>query len=294
MRAALIAVALAMLVPAAQATPSQDLDAAKKAFHDGQLAQALPLYNALLYPPPPKLADATEIVDAYVNLGVCRVDAGDIDGAKREFEKALGLDPNKQLDAQFIQNKEAIRLFDDTKADLRNRAREAADKQKLAELLQEREAFKKSLVVYQSHPFGLNLIPFGFGQYQNGDTGKSILFASSELVTLGTSVGIWYYLVNKYGINNQHLHVDSTEAANIRLMQQVEIGSGAAFIVLLLWGEYDSYRNYKPQVRMQADDSLLPPNLRDIDKSHRPKKTSFHVVPMITPSGAGIGVGWEH
>ncbi len=293
MRAALIVAAM-LAASAVQASPSQDLDAAKKAFHDGQLAVALPLYNALLYPPPPKLADQNEIVDAYVNLGVCRVDAGDVDGAKREFEKALGIDANKQLDPLLVTNKEAIRLFDDTKADLRNRAREAADKQKLAELLQEREAFKKSLVVYQSHPFGLNLIPFGFGQYQNGQTAKSILFGSGELVTLGTSVGIWYYLVNKYGINNQHLHVDSTEAANIRFMQQVEIGAGAAFIVLLLWGEYDSYTNYKPQVRVQADDSLLPPNLRDIDKSKKPKKTSFHVVPMITPSGAGIGVGWEH
>ena len=289
MRAALILCAIASV---AQASPSQDLDAAKKAFHDGQLAVALPLYNALLYPPPPKLADARELVDAYVNLGVCRVDAGDLDGAKREFEKALSLDPNRQLDPQFIKS-DAIRLFDDTKADLRNRAREAADKQKLAELLQEREAFKKSLVVYESHPFYLNFVPFGTGQFQNGDNAKGVFFAATEGLTFAASIGTWYYLVGKYGINNQHLHVDATEAADIRTLQEVEIGSGIAFLVLAGAGIVDSYRNYKPQVRVKADDSLLPPNLRDIDKS-KPKKTSFHIVPFVTPSGAGIGVGWEH
>ncbi len=294
MRAALIA-AFVALSAVAHASPSQDLDAAKKAFHDGQLAAALPLYNALLYPPPPKLADATEIVEAYVNLGVCRVDAGDVDGAKREFEKALGLDPNKQLDPLLVTNKEAIRLFDDTKADLRNRAREAADKQKVAELLQEREAFRKSLVVYQSHPFYLNFVPFGVGQFQNGDTGKGVLFATGEGLTFAASIGTWYYLVNKYGINNQHLHVDPTEAADIRTLQQFEIGTGIAFVGLYVWGVIDAYRHYQPQVRVKVPDSMLPENMRDLDKPRaRPKKTSWRLVPMITPSGAGIGVGWEN
>ncbi len=296
MRAALIALALA-LGSIAHANPSQDLDAANQAFRSGQLAVALEKYNALLYPPPPRLANANDIVEAYVNLGVCRVDAGDLDGAKREFEKALQLDPNKQLDPLIISNKEAVRLFDDTKADIRNRARDAEAKQQLAELLKEREAYRKSLVVYRAHPFYLNFAPFGIGQFQNGDTYKGTAFAAGEGVTFATSVAIWGYLVNKYGINNPNLHVDRNEAQTIHNLQVIEIGTGAAFFGLWVWGAIDAYRHYTPQVRVKADDSLLPPNLRDLDKPKPPKKTSLldrlHVTPIVTPNGAGIGVGWE-
>ena len=58
---------------------------------------ALEKYNVLLYPEP-QLASADDLADAYVGLGVCRLETGDNDGAKREFERALQLDPNKQLD----------------------------------------------------------------------------------------------------------------------------------------------------------------------------------------------------
>jgi tetratricopeptide (TPR) repeat protein len=296
-RAALIALAVA-LSSTVHANPSQELDAANQAFRNGQLAVALEKYNALLYPPPPKIANPGEIIEAYVNLGVCRVDAGDPDGAKREFEKALQLDPNRQLDPLLITNKEAVRLFDDTKADIRNRARAAEDKQKLAELQKEREDFIKSLRPYKVNQFGFNFIPFGTGQFQNGDQGKGIAFAAGQGITFGTSIVIWGYLVNTYGITNHNLQVSLAEAGRIRLLQEIEVGSGIAFIGLYVWGVVDAYRHYKPQVEVKPDDSLLPPNLRNLEKP-KPKKTSslidrIHVAPMITPNGAGIGVGWEN
>jgi tetratricopeptide (TPR) repeat protein len=295
-RAALIVVAL-VLGSIAEANPSQDLDAANQAFRSGQLATALPLYNALLYPPPPRLANTNEVVEAYVNLGVCRVDAGDVDGAKREFEKALQLDPNKQLDPLLINNKEAVRLFDDTKADIRNRARDAEAKQQLADLLKEREAYRKSLVVYRSHPFYQNFVPFGTGQFQNGDTPKGVAFAAGEGLTFATSIAIWGYLVNTYGISNHNLNISRDEAVTIHNLQVAEVGTGIAFFTLYVWGVIDAYRHYQPQVRVKADDSLLPPNLRNLDPPKPPKKTSLldrmHVVPIVTPNGAGIGVGWE-
>jgi tetratricopeptide (TPR) repeat protein len=289
--ALILVVAIAGSVHAA---PNQQLAAARQAFRSGHYAEALPLYNALLYPTS-KLADQDEIVEAYVNLGVCRVNDGDADGAKREFEKALGLDPNRQLDPLLVTNKEAIRLFDDTKADLRNRTREVADKEALAKALKEREDYINSLRPYKVNNFYLNFAPFGLGQAQNDDTAKAILFGAGQGVTFAASIGTWYYLVNKYGLNNQHLHIDPTEAADVRTLQQIEIGTGIAFVGLYIWGVVDAYRNYQPQVRVSSDQ--LPSNLRDLDKPKPPpkaKKTSFHLTPMITPNGAGIGVGWEN
>lgn len=294
MRAAVVAV-FVLVAAHAHATPNQQLAAANAAFRSGKFSDALDKYNSLLYPPPPKLADREEITEAYVNLGVCRVDAGDLEGAKREFEKALGLDPNRQLDPLLVTNKEAIRLFDDTKADLRNRERDAAAKQALAQANAEREALRKGLVVYESHNFYLNFIP-PFGQLQNDEPAKAIAFGSAEVVTLATSVTIWAYLADKYGINNQHLMVDRQTAQSIRTMQELEVGAGIAFLAVYAWASYDAYRHYKPLRRVTLDEKVIQEQL-DLELQKRkakPPKTSFHLVPMITPNGgAGIGVGWE-
>lgn len=294
MRVALIALALAG-ASVAYANPSRELDDARQAFRNGQLSIALEKYNALLYPPPPKLANMDEIVEAYVYLGVCRVDAGDEDGAKREFEKALGLDPNRQLDPLLINNKQAIRLFDDTKADIRNRERDAAAKEQLARLRKAADDFRKNAIAYESHSLVLNFVPFGAGQFQNGEKLKGGLFLGSEALLFGASVGIWGYLADKYGINNQHLNVDRQTAQDIRTLQEFEVGTGIAFFAVWIYGSIDAYRHYKAEVRGTIPDSLLPPEFRDLDKPRpKPKKTSWHLAPMITPNGAGIGVGWEN
>jgi tetratricopeptide (TPR) repeat protein len=289
---------LLFAVARVSASPSQELDEARRAFRAGQLAVALEKYNALLYPGPPKLANQEEILEAYIYLGVCRVDAGDIDGAKSEFEKALGIDPNHQLDPGLINsNKDAVRLYDDTKADIRNRARDAEAKQKLAELLKEQETIRKNTIIYESHPFYLNFVPFGAGQYQNGDPGKAIAFGAGEGITFGTSIAIWGYLVNTYGISNHNLNISRDEAITIHNLQVAEVGTGIAFFTLYVWGVIDAYRHYQPQVRRKVDDAILRnlPEYRKLEP--KPKKTSLldrlHVAPIVTPNGAGIGVGWE-
>ena len=66
-------------------------------------------------------------------------------------------------------------------------------------------------------------------------------------------------------------------------------------------GVVDAYVHYKPQTRTAIDESVLPPELRGLLKPETsapaPKKkpkTSFRVVPMLTPDGAGIGLSWEN
>jgi hypothetical protein len=223
------------------------------------------------------------------------VDAGDLDGAKREFEKALGYDANRQLDPLLVTNKQAIQLFDDTKADMRNREREREQKEALAKLYAARDALLKNTVVYESHPLWVNFIPFA-AQIQNDQPVKGVLLGSAEVIALGTSAGIWGYLADKYGINNQHLNVDRQTAQDIRTLQEIEVGAGIAFFGLYAFSVYDALRNYQPRKERKLDESDLPPELRDLDKQKRPKpkKTSWHLAPMITPNGAGIGVGWEN
>ncbi len=286
--------AIALTLGTAGATPRDDLDQARKAFREGQFAVALEKYNALLYPEL-KLASAEDNVEAYINLGVCRIELGDVDGAKREFERALELDPNKQLDTLVITNKKAIELFDDTKADIRTRkereaakAREAGERERLRKI-------RESLIGVRESNYVLNFLP-GAGQFQNGQPLKGGLFLGGQAVTASISIGIWYYLVNKYGIRSDK--VPLTEGPRVRLLQQLEIGSGLAFFGLYIWGVVDAHRNYKRTVRTELDESLLPPELRDVEKKPATRvKTSWrerlHVTPIFAPDSAGVGIGWE-
>ncbi len=294
---ALAALALAVATVAHAGTPSEDLSQARKAFREGQFGLALEKYNALLYPDL-RLASADDLVEAYINLGVCRVETGDGDGAKREFTRALELDPNKQLDTLVITNKKAIELFDDTKADIRTRKereaaaqREAAEKERLRKL-------RASLIGVRENPAWLNWAPFGIGHFWYGKTVKGLAFGGSQLLTAAGSFGIWYSLVNKYGIRSDKVPFD--DAQRVLTMQRIEIGLGVAFIVSYGISVWDMRRNYKPQTRVKIDESLLPPELKDADKPAptKPKQTSLRerilITPMVTPDSVGLGIGWEN
>ena len=296
MRAALIVIIAALIfASSAHATPSEDLDRARAAYRAGQYDIALPLFNALLYPPPPRLASQQELTDAYVALGVCRFETGDRAGAKREFEQALALDPTQQIDSLIVSDYAAIQAFNDTKLDMKARANADAEAKHKAELRRIRDSY----VGVQPHSFAANFLPFGVGQFQNGQTGKGIAFAAAEGATFATSVGLWYYLVSTYGIRSEHVPLG--EGNTVRHFQQAEIGTGVAFFGFWLWSTIDALRNFRAQTRVELDESLLPPELRDLDKPKaakpRPSKpTSLleHLSPIVTPSGVGIGLSWEN
>jgi tetratricopeptide (TPR) repeat protein len=294
-RALAVLLALTLSVSSAFATPSEDLALARKAFRAGQFQLALEKYNSLVRPRV-QLADSTDLVEAYVNLGVCRVEVGDDTGAKIEFEKALEIDPNKQLDPLIVTNKRAIELFDDTKADIRTRKDREAAKKREAEEKERYRKFRESLIGVKDNPYWLNWVPPA-GQFQNGHYAKGILLGIGELGTLGTSVGIWFYLVNKYGIRSDQVPV--ADGPSVRRLQQIEIATGVAFMGLYVFGVIDAHRYYQRQTRTEIDEDSLPLELQDPSrKKVTPPKTSLfermHFSPIVTQDGVGIGIGWEN
>ena len=287
-------VVLALLLAAgtAHAGPSDDLEKARIAFRQKDCSSARPKVTSVLYPDS-TLADPNEEFEARVMLGACMVEAGEREAAKKEFEKAIRIKPREPLDPASYSDS-ARRLYDDTRADIENRAKKDEEIRKLQEQREALEAYRKSLRIYRETPYSVNFLPFGFGQLQNGDTLKFALFGGGQLVTLGTSAGIWYYLVNKYGIRSDQ--VPTNDGPTVRRLQQVEIVAGVAFLGLYAWSVIDSLRHYESQKRVEGDEDLL----KKIDEGPAPaaKKTSFRdrikFGPILTPQGGlGIGLGWE-
>jgi hypothetical protein len=289
---------LAMLVApaAAGASPAQDLEHARQSFREHDYDAAMKLTTFLLYPDE-KLAQPVDLVEAHVILGASNFETGHRTEAKAEFERALQIQPDKSL-TDLLFSEGAIRLFDQTKADIEARAERDAQLRKLADERERIRKYRESLVVVEQRSFGVNFVPFGAGQFQNKQRVRGVLFAAGEGVTGGVSVGVFLYLASKYGLNAQVPRVDGP---GVLELQQIEIGTGIAFFAIYAWGVVDALLHYKPRVQIEGDDSLLPP-LRDAppDKPARPipKKTSIldhlHLGPMIAPRSAGLGLSWEN
>jgi len=295
-RLALIAT-LAFAATAAQAAPNDELDQARSAYRSAQYSRALPLFNALLYPPPPKLAGKDELADAYLALGVCRYETGDPSGAKREFEQALSFNSEIRIDPLIVTDPTAIDAFNETRVGIQDRIRAEMEAKRRSEDRAKLLAIRQSMVGIETHPLYLTFFPFGVGQFQNEDRPKGVFFAATEGATLITSAAIWGYLVNTYGTRSTHVPLE--DAQRVRSLQQLEIGTGFAFFGLYVLGVVDAYVHYKPQTRTAIDESVLPPELRGLLKPEEPvkkkrPKTSLHVVPMLSPNGAGIGLSWEN
>ena len=293
MRAALIAVALLVTVTVVEASPGQNLDKARTYFRAKDCGSATPLLVDLLYPSE-QLAQRGDLVEARSMLGACYFELGRREEARAEFERVLQLQPDKTL-SELSYSAGAIRLFDDTKAEVEIRAKRDAELKRIAEAREKLEAYRKSLVVYETRPYSVNFVPFGAGQFQERRRGRGVFFAVSEGLTGGVSAGIFLYLATNYGLVAK---VPIADGPRIRQLQQIEIGTGVAFLGLYAWGVVDSLLHHTPRQQIQGDDSLVPRDLLDVDKPKSPPKTSLrdriHLGPMITPSGVGIGIGWEN
>jgi hypothetical protein len=284
---ALVIAVLAAARPARASTPAQMLDQARELFREGAFAQAIPSLNYLLYPTP-RLSDRDDLVEAHLLLAVCALETGDTATATREVEEVLFLEPGLSLDTGIFSER-AVEFFDTIKQELTARAAREAEQRRLAEENERLQRLLDAMVVIETRPYYVNFIPFGAGQFQNGHRGKGVFFAASQAATGGLSAGLWLYLVGTYGLPGT---VSAEEAPLVRRLQQIEIGAGALCLGLMAWGIVDSLIYYKPSVRGEPDESLLPPELR----RRRPAPTSRR--PLVTPTplarGGGLTLTWEY
>jgi tetratricopeptide (TPR) repeat protein len=288
-----VVIVLAALAAAAHASPTRDPDRARQSFKARDWQSAIPVLNTLLYPRI-QLDQQEDEIEAHVLLGAALLEVGDRDRAQEEFEKALEIDPERSISTLTFSTG-AVRLFEQTKDQLQARIERDAARKRLAEAAERLEEYRKSLIVYETRPYYVNFVPFGAGQFQQRRTGAGILFAITQGVTGATSAGIFLYLAGKYGLVSDA--VPLAEGPRVRLLQQIEIGTGIAFLGFYAWGVVDSLLSYKPRQQIEGDDSLIPRDLL-VPEETAPRQTSLRdrirVGPIITSSGVGIGIGWEN
>jgi transcription elongation GreA/GreB family factor len=207
---AVAAVALGALVPRlARADARTDLEKAHNAYASKRYDDAEARLRNLLASG--ELADADMLADARMYLGAVLLEENKDDEAARTFEQLLTDKPEYQPDplrvslkAQDALTDAKTRMRDKLAAMQAEKVRQAQAAQARLEEEKRRQTARLALLeqlagtetVVERHSRWLAVVPFGVGQFQNGQTAEGWLFLVGEgLLAGGTAVasGFYYY-----------------------------------------------------------------------------------------------------
>jgi len=192
---------IALLLVLALATPEADVKRARDRYEFGAYADAAGAARELLARNP--VLPEPIALEAWRILGLAEYQLGDKPAAREAFIHLLSIDPDQTLDP-FLVPPPIVEFFDQVRAQaepelapLRERKRQLREQERLAEearrrLLAEeqvRSGPPSKVVVVEEHIYMLNFLPFGVGQFQNGDTTKGIIIAVAQVVFGAVNLG---------------------------------------------------------------------------------------------------------
>jgi tetratricopeptide (TPR) repeat protein len=279
---AALAGALLVATPAKkpETTPREAFDRGRTAFGRAEYRRAIEILHPLLYPE--VLLDSEgEVVQAHRMLGVAHLFQGQPDEAKREFHKLLELRPDYRFDPlldpqQVVDAFNAVVKEEETEIsaiELRRKRRDA----EVAARLQREARLHPSItapVYYERHSYLLNFVPFGVGQFQNGQRRKGWLFFGVETALGAISVGALTANFALYGANPYRkcmavapgpcppADIDHSQEDSSRTLLRLQLVSGGLFFAAAIWGVIDAVRHYQRDVLMTEPVTPAPPPLQ--------------------------------
>ncbi len=272
-RPAALLAALAVFLPAAGlAAPPVDLKRAKDRYEFGAYADAAGAVREILARR--KDLPAPEVVEAYRILGLSEYQLGDRGAARSAFVSLLSIDPDYALDP-FLVPPQIVEFFDRVKRDaepelapLRERRRLLKEQERLAEearrkLLAEEAARSgppSKVVLVQERIYLFNWLPFGAGQFQNGETGKGTTIAVSQ-VLLG-AVNLAAIVVHSelatsakrcsYSPGCSDPPYSDTTRQQLKTLDILKYASAGLFWGIYGYSVYDAHAHYVPRVETEV------------------------------------------
>jgi hypothetical protein len=277
----------------ARADAQSDLEKAQRAYVAHKYDEAEARLHTLLDPKKNLLTDPDSIADARMYLGAVLVAEGKKDDAGRVFEQLLLDKPDYQPDPLRV-SLEATDAFIDARARLRDRlaalqaeqvrkvqeekARVEAERQKAATRLALLEKLASTETVIERHSRWLAMVPFGVGQFQNGQDTLGWVFLSTEvLLAVGSAGGAGVSLYEQLQANGAVQRHDTLEATSYEQRAQfaaiVADGFGVAFMAAAIGGIVHAQLTFVPE-RLETRKRDIPP---------------LSLEPVIGPGVLGIG-----
>ena len=289
--AAVVALVCATAGPA-RADAKADLEKAHNAYVAHKYDDAEARLRALLDPATSELKDPDSIADAKMYLGAVLLAEKKSDEAAKVFEDLLLTNQNYQadplrvsLDAVDALTDARTRIKDQLNAMLAENVRKAQEQKAKLEVEHEKQVLRLAMleklatteVVVERHSRWLSLVPFGVGQFQNGQTAEGWLFLTLEgMLTVGTVVAAGYAYAYEEQAWTYHQQGNSaaqsaySSAAHWAAITDDVLAGGLALTAL--GGIIHAEATYVPE-RVQMRKREIPP---------------LSLTPIVGPTGIGV------
>lgn len=259
----------AAATPTPPATPGEAFERGRIAFGRGEWARAIQILRPLLYPEL-QLENDEQVVQAHRMLGVALLFEGQRDEARQELTRLLELRPDFRFDplldpapvVDFFNSILREREAQIAELEARRRAAEEAERRAEAERAPPRIVERR----IERHSYLLSFVPFGAGQFQNGQRRKGVFFLAAESVLAAASVGAFATNFALYGFRSRLScqktpdqmpattcvpeMVDRDPQDVSALLFRVQIVTGGLFFAVVAWGIVDAVMNFRPEVAL--------------------------------------------
>jgi hypothetical protein len=141
----------------------------------------------------------------------------------------------------------------------------------------------------------LATVPFGVGQFQNGDTALGAVFLTSEALLAATAVTAVSVQLSLYSAAQGGNRLSTTEArditANLRTAQSVFLVSTAGFLATAAGGIVEAHLSFVPET--PAGVRKRPASALPAARQSKPASVSFGAAPVAGGAAIGLsGVFW--
>jgi hypothetical protein len=258
----------------ARADDLADFEAARSLYEGQSYARAVDAFRLLVGSDAPRLTDPLLVLESRKYLAASLLFMGAEAEARTQFRLLLRQEPKYALDplafptdvyAQFEQVKRELRDELEAQKKAEEAARRAAEelKQRLQEErtrnLQRLRLLASTEELHDKNSRWIATVPFGVGQFQNGDKGLGVALAMSESLAAATSVVSY--------VVHQRLSDATPGPSSLDEARRVEstwrtanIVSFSVFAALALIGIIDAHVRFVPE-RVTRRARPLPPDL---------------------------------
>ncbi len=264
----------------AQAAPPSDpgavddqLRRARNEYMYGNYGRAVELLKELLYPM--RLSTDAQVVEARQYLALSYYLLHRFDDMGDEFAKLLHIEPDYELDP-FTVPPAIIEMFESIRKQLKpqlDAIRQLRADQKLTKLSPGVRVEVQTRVTERSQ--FATFMPFGIGQFQNGQVSWGVAFAVSELLLLGINVAAFVYASQAW--ENGYLPEDRALAQGLLITQYASL---AMFGVVWGLGVMHARLNFVPEV-------TAPQTVREA-----PLTRHFNAPPPASAPGLTLTLTW--
>lgn len=271
---ALVVCALLARAPHARADEATDVEKGTTSYDAGRYAEGAERFHQMLDPANPNsLKDPKKIQRARAYYAACLIAMKRIDEAKEQIERIYRQEPMYMPDPVVFPG-EVLDLF----ADSRQRFKEQILKesqlhadgakkaqQEVDDYVAKLRALASSETTVVRHQRWMAVIPFGVGQFQNGQDGLGYTFLISEIVAAGLSLGSAGVILALSADGTSRLRAGSPNVEWADLNDRLETAhtinlcSNIALAALALGGIVHAQLTFVPEVREQRTRTLPQP-----------------------------------